>query len=160
TKCTQCTTDNCGAIYGRRQRERAAMSGKRRLLHMGMVGKDVLELQRKLNARRAHKIAEDEKFGKETFEAVKDFQRRNRLFVSGQVGEPTWNALNTLFGVVVIEAAPRSRPRRDNLDFRSPFERIIEDARQLNQLVDRGFNNLNRESGKESDASRQNSTTS
>lgn len=90
------------------------MSGpkSKRLLTKGMEGEDVRDAQRKLNARRARmldengnrakKLDEDGKFGNETEKAVLLFQRRNHLADDGKIGDRTWDALNTLLGVLTV----------------------------------------------------------
>jgi peptidoglycan hydrolase-like protein with peptidoglycan-binding domain len=101
--------------------EEIAMGKPRRRLHKGMEGKDVLDVQRKLNARLIEKIDEDGRFGSNTDTAVRDFQRRNGLVINGEVDDRTWDALNTMLGLVVVTAEPRP-PIRPLLDI------MIDDA--------------------------------
>ena len=60
------------------------------LLHRGMSGSDVAELQRLLGMQVGNGMGQ---FGPLTEAAVRSFQRRNRLPVDGIVGPDTWEAL-------------------------------------------------------------------
>lgn len=61
---------------------------KRPLLKVGMAGKHVKRVQRKLRVRPASGY-----FGKVTLRAVKSFQSRRGIPTTGMVGPLTWNAL-------------------------------------------------------------------
>lgn len=67
-------------------------------LRRGMSGKEVKELQQELIAVgiRLAKYGADGKFGKETEEAVKEFQSQEMLRVDGIVGAETWKKLNNV----------------------------------------------------------------
>jgi len=92
---------------------------KRRLLHKGMGGEDVRDVQRKLNARRVNVLDEagkrarplevDGKFGTDTEKAVRLFQGRNHLEPSGNIDDRTWDALNTVLAVATVTAEPRPK---------------------------------------------------
>lgn len=68
------------------------------VLKMGATGLVVESLQRTLNKKLAPRpaIGVDGDFGGQTEEAVKEFQRRHKLPVSGEVGPETWQALGPL----------------------------------------------------------------
>jgi len=92
---------------------------KRRLLHKGMGGEDVRDVQRKLNARRVNVLDEagkrarplevDGNFGTDTEKAVRLFQGRNHLEPNGNVDDRTWDALNTVLAVATVTAEPRPK---------------------------------------------------
>lgn len=64
------------------------------ILRKGSTGKDVLDLQRRLNSTGyGYNLAEDGNFGDKTLAAVKDYQKRSGLTVDGFVGTDTWGAL-------------------------------------------------------------------
>ena len=67
--------------------ERYTSSPGLRVLHQGMSGQDVMELQQKLN------IPADGQFGPATFAAVEAFQKAHGLYVDGVVGPETADAL-------------------------------------------------------------------
>ena len=54
-----------------------------------------VKLLQTLLKEKAHKLAVDGIFGKDTLAAVKDFQTRKGLRVDGIVGRKTWAALTT-----------------------------------------------------------------
>lgn len=58
-----------------------------RLLRLGCRGEDVREVQRALG------ITADGIYGKNTYTAVKNYQRKNKLLVDGIVGQETWMSL-------------------------------------------------------------------
>ena len=58
-------------------------------LWRGSRGDSVRDLQQKLNAN-GYKLAEDGVFGSNTYNAVLDYQRKNKLAVDGVVGDETW----------------------------------------------------------------------
>lgn len=62
-------------------------------LWRGSRGDSVRDLQQKLNAN-GYKLAEDGVFGSNTYNAVLDYQRKNKLAVDGVVGDETWGSLN------------------------------------------------------------------
>jgi hypothetical protein len=112
-------------------------ASKRRLLLKGMEGEDVRDVQRKLNARLVYyeqKLAEDGIFGDLTEAAVRAFQDRNYLHkIDGKVGDETWDALNTMLGVVMvkIDLGPQ---------FPSVLHRMIDQAeKSLNQQQQGGI---------------------
>ncbi len=61
-------------------------------LWRGSRGDSVRDLQQKLNAN-GYKLAEDGVFGSNTYNAVLDYQRKNKLAVDGVVGDETWGSL-------------------------------------------------------------------
>ena len=62
-------------------------------LWRGSRGDSVRDLQQKLNAN-GYKLSEDGVFGSNTYNAVLDYQRKNKLAVDGVVGDETWGSLN------------------------------------------------------------------
>lgn len=62
------------------------------MIQYGSSGKDVLKLQQLLN-QGGYNIADDGIFGKETQDAVRDYQKKNGLTVDGIVGDKTWAVL-------------------------------------------------------------------
>lgn len=62
------------------------------MIQYGSSGKDVLKLQQLLN-QSGYNIADDGIFGKETQDAVKNYQMKNGLSVDGIVGDKTWAVL-------------------------------------------------------------------
>lgn len=64
----------------------------RNQLSYGSQGSDVTELQKLLN-QNGYKLDTDGIFGKQTQEAVKQYQQKNGLSVDGIVGNNTWGAL-------------------------------------------------------------------
>lgn len=114
----------------------SAPASKRRLLLKGMEGEDVRDVQRKLNARLVYyeeKLAEDGIFGDRTDAAVRAFQNRNHLNkIDGKVGDETWDALNTMLGVVMVKADPGPQ-------FPSVLDRMIDEAeKNLNRPPQQG----------------------
>ncbi len=77
-------------------------------LKVGDAGRLVEDLQRTLNARRESEtaITVDGEFGPETKSAVEEFQKQNKLTVTGIVGEETWKAL----GPIVTSDPPVPAP--------------------------------------------------
>jgi N-acetyl-anhydromuramyl-L-alanine amidase AmpD len=63
------------------------------ILRTTSSGPAVAHLQQLLK-NNGHKIAVDGEFGRETVEAVRKFQQKNKLVVDGIVGALTWAALN------------------------------------------------------------------
>lgn len=72
--------------------QKHVMTPSAKVLKRGHKGKEVTLLQQYLNANGA-KITEDGDFGKNTEQAVKDFQRNKGLSVDGKVGKNTRKAL-------------------------------------------------------------------
>lgn len=66
---------------------------ERTMLKIGMRGKDVIILQRRLNVHGA-KLVEDGVFGANTHQAVVEFQKQQAPPVDGIVGPITWGALD------------------------------------------------------------------
>ena len=64
-----------------------------RKLWRGNTGSAVLDLQQKLNQNGYH-LDEDGVFGSNTYKAVVDYQKKNKLLVDGVVGDETWGSLN------------------------------------------------------------------
>lgn len=62
-------------------------------LKVGSKGEDVKFLQIRLNEKGNYKLSTDGIFGAKTEEAVKDFQKKNKLVVDGIVGTKTWSLL-------------------------------------------------------------------
>jgi hypothetical protein len=58
-----------------------------------MRGGDVVGVQRQLTYAKGLQLATDGLFGRETADAVRDFQRKSQLSVDGVVGRMTWGAL-------------------------------------------------------------------
>lgn len=75
-----------------------------RKLWQGTTGSSVLDLQQKLN-KNGYKLDEDGVFGSNTYNAVVDYQRKNKLAVDGVVGEETWGSLNRS-----LQAAAPTKP--------------------------------------------------
>ena len=75
-----------------------------RKLWRGNTGSSVRELQQKLNQNGYH-LDEDGVFGSNTYRAVVDYQKKNKLLVDGVVGDETWGSLNK-----VQQAAVPTRP--------------------------------------------------
>lgn len=73
-------------------------------LWRGSRGDSVRDLQQKLNAN-GYKLAEDGAFGSNTYNAVLDYQRKNKLAVDGVVGDETWGSLGK------VQAAQQSTPQ-------------------------------------------------
>lgn len=73
-------------------------------LWRGSRGDSVRDLQQKLNAN-GYKLAEDGVFGSNTYNAVLDYQRKNKLAVDGVVGGETWGSLGK------VQAAQQSAPQ-------------------------------------------------
>lgn len=73
-------------------------------LWRGSRGDSVRDLQQKLNAN-GYKLAEDGVFGSNTYNAVLDYQRKNKLAVDGVVGDETWGGLGK------VQAAQQSTPQ-------------------------------------------------
>jgi hypothetical protein len=69
-----------------------SVSGFLPVLRKGAKGDDVKALQTALNEH-GYKLKVDGDFGTNTYNAVVDFQRKNRLTVDGVVGVNTWAAL-------------------------------------------------------------------
>jgi hypothetical protein len=69
-----------------------SVSGFLPVLRKGAKGDDVKALQTALNEH-GYKLKADGDFGTNTYNAVVDFQRKNRLTVDGVVGVNTWAAL-------------------------------------------------------------------
>ena len=69
----------------------------KRLLYVGSRNNDVIILQRKLRAWGYYDGIIDGIYGSDTWNAVRDFQRRNGLRVDGIVGPQTWAALGYEF---------------------------------------------------------------
>ncbi|WP_034425218.1 spore cortex-lytic enzyme [Thermanaerosceptrum fracticalcis] len=64
-----------------------------RPLYIGVSGSDVRQVQSKLKALGFSIVKIDGRYGWQTAQAVKAFQRRNGLKADGVVGTKTWNAL-------------------------------------------------------------------
>lgn len=62
-------------------------------LWRGSSGSSVRDLQTKLN-QNGYKLDVDGVFGNKTYNAVLDYQRKNKLAVDGVVGNETWGSLN------------------------------------------------------------------
>lgn len=75
-----------------------------RKLWRGNTGSSVRELQQKLNQNGYH-LDEDGVFGSNTYRAVVDYQKKNKLLVDGVVGDETWGSLNK-----VQQAAVPTKP--------------------------------------------------
>ncbi len=65
-------------------------------LKKGSTGDDVIILQDKLKLLKIYYGSLTGSYGLSTKEAVKEFQRRENLNVTGEVDEETWNLLNSL----------------------------------------------------------------
>lgn len=76
-----------------------------RKLWRGNTGSSVRELQQKLNQNGYH-LDEDGVFGSNTYKAVVDYQKKNKLLVDGVVGDETWGSLNK----VQQQAAAPTKP--------------------------------------------------
>ena len=63
-------------------------------LRRGDKNSTVKELQNLLNDKTSHTLVADGDFGRKTEDAVKDFQKANRLGADGIVGKNTWKALD------------------------------------------------------------------
>lgn len=92
-------------------------------LSFGAVGEDIAELQRYLQAEKLYDQAISGVFDRPTAEAVKAFQRRNQLAVTGVLDLQTWQAL----GQSTATAVTTNPPPGDL--------RIIVDTRYLTLLV-------------------------
>lgn len=84
-------------LFGRPTRPQppAPIPPAKRVLKNGMVGNDVLQLQRRLYEIGFTDIVADGDFGDVTETSVRAFQTRNNLDPDGEVGELTWIALNS-----------------------------------------------------------------
>lgn len=82
----------------------------RPLLKKGSKGKDVLELQQKLQALGHYKATLDSDFGEKTRKAVQAFQKSRKLTADGKVGPYTWEALFPDDAAPVTTPAPAVLP--------------------------------------------------
>lgn len=92
-------------------------------ISLGAVGEDIAELQRFLQAEKLYHQAISGVFDQYTTEAVKAFQRRNRLAITGILDFPTWQALGQSAATTVMANPPPGDLR------------IIVDTRYLSLLV-------------------------
>ena len=79
------------------------------LLKYGSTGNDVKELQSNLN-NRGYNLAVDGVFGKNTLNAVQDFQVQNKLQVDGIVGGNTWGSLAQPTQSTTTATKPQTTP--------------------------------------------------
>ena len=75
-------------------------------ISLGAVGEDIAELQRFLQAEKLYHQAISGVFDQYTTEAVKAFQRRNRLAITGILDFPTWQALGQSAATTVMANPP------------------------------------------------------
>ncbi|NLW59880.1 MAG: L,D-transpeptidase family protein [Firmicutes bacterium] len=73
---------------------------------LGAAGEDIAELQRFLKNERLYDRLITGVFDAETMEAVKAFQRKNHLTVTGMVDLPTWQALGQSTATAVTTMPP------------------------------------------------------
>jgi cell wall-associated NlpC family hydrolase len=77
-----------------------------RILRLGSVGRDVRALQRALQAagvRSQPPTAKPSTFDEGTDDEVRTFQKRNHLFVDGEVGEDTYGALASFYDARAVK---------------------------------------------------------
>ncbi|NLC53809.1 MAG: hypothetical protein GX770_07575, partial [Firmicutes bacterium] len=92
-------------------------------ISLGAAGEDIAELQRFLQAEKLYDQEVSGVFDQHTTEAVKEFQRRNQLAVTGILDIPTWQALGQSTATTVTANPPPGDLR------------IIVDTRYLSLLV-------------------------
>jgi len=90
--------------------EAEAQPGPRPTLRWGSRGASVRLVQERLREWQYYGGPVDGIFGRRTFEAVRLFQRRNRLAVDGIVGPQTYAALGINVGVATPAPAPEPAP--------------------------------------------------
>jgi len=75
-------------------------------LRLGLKGNDVLLLQTKLKSLNYKIQFADGIFGNETLEAVKEFQKNEKLYIDGIFGAMSWKALETVKALVIEVVKP------------------------------------------------------
>ena len=76
------------------------------VISLGAVGEDIAELQRFLQAEKLYHQEISGVFDEHTTEAVKAFQRRNGLAITGILDLPTWQALGQTAATTVMANPP------------------------------------------------------
>lgn len=107
-------------------------SAQDKTLHWGSRGNEVLTVQQKLRQWGYFHGFTDGVYGSATYNAVREFQRKNGLRADGVVGQSTWAAL----GYSAAAAQKPSAPAAGNTDVSRGVVRTSQDVMLLARIIE------------------------